>query len=168
MAKKPKTIQQLGNEILEELEKRKALPDILESYGSNTVGRESQEEIYDIEFDVTATVSFGSCEGIFVCAYADGYFAKNPEERKRILLFTAKTLDVSQTAAETMGQLAGRCVFVGGEYIEAHKNELVRRGYQCQESADSKWALIVPTKERALEYKAKGHLVFDLYEQKYL
>lgn len=142
MAKKLKTIQQLGNEILEELKKRKGLPDILESYGSNTVGEESQEEIYDIEFDVTATVSFGSCEGIFVCAYADGYFAKNPEERKRILLFTAKTLDVSQAAAETMGQLAGKCVFVGGEYIEAHKNELVRRGYECRKSPDSKLALI--------------------------
>lgn len=36
MAKKLKTIQQLGNEILEELKKRKGLPDILESYGSNT------------------------------------------------------------------------------------------------------------------------------------
>lgn len=168
MAKKLKTIQQLGNEILEELKKRKGLPDILESYGSNTVGEESQEEIYDIEFDVTATVSFGSCEGIFVCAYADGYFAKNPEERKRILLFTAKTLDVSQATAETMGQLAGKCVFVGGEYIEAHKNELVRRGYECRKSPDSKLALIVPTKERAKEYKAKGYSVFDLYEQKHL
>lgn len=168
MAKKLKTIQQLGNEILEELKKRKGLPDILESYGSNTVGEESQEEIYDIEFDVTATVSFGSCEGIFVCAYADGYFAKNPEERKRILLFTAKTLDVSQAAAETMGQLAGKCVFVGGEYIEAHKNELVRRGYECRKSPDSKLALIVSTKERAKEYKAKGYSVFDLYEQKHL
>lgn len=167
MAKKLKTIQQFGSEVLAKLKETNGLPDILENYGGNDPYN-SLQEIHDIEFDITADVAYGSSEGIYVTVYADGYFAKDPEERKKTMLFYAKTLGTEQKDAEEMGRFAGRCVFVGRQCIDAHKEELMRRGYRCKKNSQDIWSLVCTSEERALKYKSEGYEVFDLYQQKYL
>ena len=165
MAKKVKTVQQLGREIIAELERTHQIPSGLE-YISASIGEDGTTPIYDVEFDIIGTIQHGSCEGFYADIYLDGYFGKDADVRKRVLLLSAKALLADRPSIEKMSLLAAACVFVGSEYVDAHKNELMRRGYRCKKTPDSEWSLIVSTKEAALEYKKKGCEVFDLFEQK--
>lgn len=167
MAKKPKSIQQLGDEIIAELERTHQLPDNLESIGSNSCS-DGQQQIYDIEFDIVGTIRYGSCEGFYTDIYMEGYYGENGQERKRALMLSAKTLSTNRESIEKMSLLAAACVFVGGEYIDHHKEELTRRGYRCKETPDSAWGLIVSKKKDALKYKAMGYEVYDYFNQKLL
>lgn len=168
MAKKLMTISELAQNIIRELEINLCIPECLEYLSPNLSDATGKLEIHDIEFDVTAAIEYGTCEGTYVTVYAIGQFMKDPAETKKVELFTAKTLDTDFVTLSEMGKLAGRSVYYGNRYIETHHNELCRRGYQCKENPEDKWSLIVPTKEKALAYKEKGYQVIDLYTQQTL
>lgn len=168
MAKKLMTISELAQNIIRELETNLCIPECLEYISPNLSEGTGKLEVHDIEFDVTAAIEYGSCEGTYVTVYAVGQFMKDPTDTKKVELFTAKTLYTDLPILTEMGKLAGRSVYYGNRYIETHKNELSRRGYQCKERPEDKWSLIVPTKEKALAYKEKGYQVIDLYNQKEL
>lgn len=165
MAKKLMTVEQLGDKIIAELERTHQLPDILENIGSNSCS-DGQQLIYDIEFDIVGTIRYGSCEGFYADIYVEGYYGENGNERKRAFMLSAKTLNTDRESVEKMSLLAAACVFVGGKYVEAHKEELTRRGYRCKETPDSAWGLFVSKREDALKYKAMGYEVYDYFNQK--
>lgn len=168
MAKKLITISELAQNIIRELETNLCIPECLEYLSPNLSDATGKLEIHDIEFDVTAAIEYGTCEGTYVTVYAIGQFMKDPAENKKVELFTAKTLDTDFVTLSEMGKLAGRCVYYGNLYVKTHQKELCRRGYECKEKAEDKHALIVQSREKALAYKSKGYQVIDLYTQQTL
>lgn len=168
MAKKLMTISELAQNIIRELKTNLCIPECLEYLSPNLSDATGKLEICDIEFDVTANIEYGTCEGTYVTVYAYGQFMRNPAVTKKIELFTAKTLDTDLVALSEMGKLAGRSVYYGNLYVKNHQKELCRRGYQCKEKPEDSLALIVQSREQALAYKTKGYQVIDLYTQQAL
>lgn len=162
--KKTKTTIDLANGIIEMVKADGALPECIDYIIPSATSRPA--EIYDTEFDFVGEMAFGGSEGIYVTILICGDYGRESGNDKTALI-TAKTLGTGKVDLEAMGKLMADIIWVGREYVWANKDDYVRRGYMCRELGRS-YGIHTLSLEKAMWYKSKGFLVYDLYAQEEL
>lgn len=151
-----KTNIDLATEILKDVRDKGIDLSWLES--CSPASERNATSVYDVEFNIVGNVSYGSCEGIYFDVYMDGVFAQQGNERRTAPLICGKCLGTSLEDMERIAKTMADIIYHGTNYLIAHQDEYIRRGYNC--SCDGKkssfWVL---SEKKAKGYAASGYTV---------
>lgn len=102
------------------------IPHNLENYSSYSPNENI--EIRDYHFDVTASIAYGSNEGIYVNIYLDGDIGA---VKKKTLIGVFKTLYTTDESMRTMGILAADFVSIASAFIDKHIDDFTWKGFEA-------------------------------------
>ena len=121
--------------------------------------------LYDIEFDVRGSVSYGGSEGIYADIYIDGVFGREDDSCKANV-GTFKTLSTDDEAFYKMAHLMAEFQIKAAKWVRNNQTRLVRKGYDVAFNGRSQyWCLTLENAKKRAE-KHDDAVITDLYAQK--